>query len=134
MADYTVKQLADKLNISAHTIRFYDDQGLFPDVMRDTNGTRIFNDSNLEWIYLVLCLRNTGMPVAEIRHYIKLCQEGEATVEERYQIIIRQREKAEQDLQEMRHRLEILDMKMKCYEDILTQKSGDVCNPAAKKR
>lgn len=132
MSTYTVKQLSDKLNISAHTIRFYDDQGLFPDVTRDTHGTRLFTEENIEWIYLVLCLRSTGMSIADIRYYIDLCQEGETTVPERYQIIMKQKKKAEEDLQEMQHRLDILNRKEKCYEDILSRKSGDVCNPAVK--
>ncbi len=133
MATYTVKQLADKLNISAHTIRFYDDQGLFPDVTRDVHGTRLFNDDNLDWIYTVFCLRNTGMPVAEIRHYIDLCQEGETTVLERYEIILNQKKKAEAELEELQHRLEILRMKEKCYEEIIQKKTGDTCNPASRR-
>lgn len=133
MDTFTVKQLSQKMNISAHTIRFYDDQGLFPDVKRDSHGNRLFTDDNLEWISLVLCLRNTGMSVADIRHYIDLCQEGEVTVHERYQIILKQKEKAEADLMEMQKRLGILNMKQKCYEEIITQKSGDACNPAARK-
>jgi DNA-binding transcriptional MerR regulator len=133
MDTFTVKQLSQKLNISSHTIRFYDDQGLFPDVMRDSHGTRLFTDDNLEWINLVLCLRNTGMSVADIRHYVDLCQEGEITVQERYQIILSQKEKAEADLMEMQKRLCILNMKQKCYEEIIAQKSGDACNPAARK-
>lgn len=133
MTTYTVKQVSEKFNISAYTIRFYDDQGLFPDVSRDSHGTRIFTDNNLEWISLVQCLRKTGMPVADIRHYIDLCKEGETSVSERYQIIMKQKEKAEADLKEMQYRLDVLRMKEKCYEEILSQKKGDVCNPASKK-
>jgi DNA-binding transcriptional MerR regulator len=133
MNTFTVKQLSEKLNISTHTIRFYDDQGLFPDVTRDIHGTRLFTENNLDWIYLVLCLRNTGMSVADVRHYIDLCQEGEATVQERYNIIMDQKKKAEADLKEMQKRLDVLNKKQKCYEEILLKKSGDACNPASKK-
>jgi DNA-binding transcriptional MerR regulator len=133
MNTFTVKQLSEMLHISTHTIRFYDDQGLFPDVTRDIHGTRLFTEENLEWINLVLCLRNTGMSVADIKHYIDLCQEGESSVQERYQIIMNQEKKAEADLKEMQKRLDILHMKQKCYEDILLKKSGDACNPASRK-
>lgn len=132
MATYTVKQLSQKLNISEHTIRFYDDQGLLPDVQRDKNGTRLFTDDNIEWINLVLCLRNTGMSITDIKNYIKLCKEGDSTVHQRYQIILKQKEKAEADLRQMQKRLSILNMKQKCYEDIIVRKNGDACNPAAK--
>lgn len=127
---YTVKQLSEKLEISVHTIRFYDDQGLFPDVTRDMHGTRLFSEDNLEWIYLVLCLRNTGMSVADIKHYIELCQIGESTIRERYNIILKQKKKAEADLKEMQKRLEVLRSKEKHYIDALEMKTGDACNPA----
>jgi DNA-binding transcriptional MerR regulator len=133
MATYTVKQISDKFTLSSHTIRFYDDQGLIPDVIRDEHGTRLFTEENLDWISLVLCLRNTGMSIADIRHYIDLCRAGESTVFERYQIIMKQKQRAEADLKEMQHRLEILGLKESCYEQILSQKAGDACNPAAKK-
>lgn len=132
MSTYTVKQVSDKLKISVHTLRFYDDQGLFPDVTRDVRGNRLFTENSLEWISLVLCLRNTGMSVTDIRHYINLCKVGETTVLERYNIIMKQKEKAEADLKEMLSRLEVLRMKEKCYEDILNSKNGDACNPASK--
>lgn len=133
MSTYTVKQISDKFNISVHTIRFYDDQGLFPDVSRDHHGTRLFKEENLDWLSLVLCLRNTGMSVADIKHYIDLCKKGESTVSERYTIIMNQKKKAEADLQEMQGRLDLLRMKEKCYEEILATHSGDVCNPASRK-
>jgi DNA-binding transcriptional MerR regulator len=133
MSAYTVKQISDKFNITTHTIRFYDDQGLFPDVVRDIHGTRLFSDENLDWIPLVLCLRNTGMSIMDIKHYVDLCIQGESTVRERYEIILKQKSKAESDLAELQHRLEILQMKENCYEQILSQKSGDACNPATRK-
>lgn len=133
MNTYTVKQISDRFHISTHTIRFYDDQGLFPDVTRDIHGTRLFSEENLDWIPLVLCLRNTGMSINDIKHYVDLCMQGEGTVLERYEIIMNQKSKAEADLKEMQHRLEILQMKENCYEQILRQKSGDACNPATRK-
>lgn len=122
MSQYTVKQLSDKLGISVHTIRFYDDQGLFPDVIRNNYKNRIFTEDSLSWVNLVLCLRNTGMSISEIKHYIDLCQEGDTTVLERYQIILNQKKRAEEDLKEMQKRLEVLAHKEKIYEDLLAEK------------
>ncbi|MDF2941151.1 MAG: MerR family transcriptional regulator [Herbinix sp.] len=115
MTTFTVKQLSDKYNISVHTIRFYDDQGLFPDVTRDLHGTRLFTEAHLEWINLVLCLRNTGMSIADIKHFVELCKLGDSTNLERYNIIITQKKKAEEDLKEMQKRLEVLSHKENYY-------------------
>lgn len=111
----TVKQLSDKFNVSVHTIRFYDDQGLFPNVKRDPHGTRIFTEAHIEWINLVLCLRNTGMSIADIKHFVELCKVGDSTNLERYNIIIKQKKKAEEDLKEMHKRLEVLNHKENYY-------------------
>lgn len=123
MTTYTVKQLSDKYKISVHTIRYYDDQGLFPDVTRDSHGTRLFTDENMDWINLVLCLRNTGMSIADTKHFIELCKKGDSTVPERYQIILAQKKKAENDLKEMQKRLEVLSHKEKHYECMIKSES-----------
>lgn len=132
MSKLTVKQIAQKYNVSAHTIRFYDDEGLFPDVMRDAHGARIFTEANLEWIYLVLCLRSTGMSVADIKNFIRLCGLGDATMLERYRIILAQKEKAEREMEELEQKVAVLNKKEKYYEDALKNKGVDVCNPLAK--
>lgn len=119
MKTYTVKQLSDKYNISVHTIRFYDDQGLFPDVTRNAQGARVFNEEHIEWVNLILCLRNTGMSVADIKNYIELCQVGDSTILKRYRIILDQKKRAEEDLRAMQKRLDVLNCKEKYYEGLM---------------
>lgn len=127
---YTVKQIADKYNVSVHTIRYYDNEGLFPDVLRDANGTRIFTENHLEWVYLVLCLRKTGMSVSDIKHYIGLCAKGNSTIEERYSIILEQKKKAEKEIDEMKKKLKAIEVKEKYYENLSLNNTEDTCNPA----
>lgn len=121
MAALTVKQVAEKLSISSHTLRFYDDQGLFPSVLRDKSGRRLFDDEHLEWVYLVLCLRNTGMSVSDIKYFVKLCEAGDSTIPERYEIILAQKKKAEADLEEMQKRLCAIDKKEAWYKGLLAE-------------
>lgn len=123
MQTLRIKQVAERFGISAHTLRFYDDEGLFPEMLRDEHGNRVFREENLEWIYLVLCLRNTGMPVAEIKRYIDLSTQGNCTARERYQMLLDQREKAQAELQEMQNRIQALGKKIAYYENILQQGS-----------
>ena len=119
MQKLTVKQIAEKYNVSPHTIRFYDDAGLFPDVVRDEHGARIFREANLEWIYLVLCLRSTGMSVADIKNFIRLSGQGDSTMVERYNIILAQKKKAEGELEELKQKIAVLNKKEKYYEKML---------------
>lgn len=92
---YTVKQVSEITGISSHTIRFYVNEGLFPFVKRNKDNIRLFSENNLEWINIVHCLRDTGMSLSDIKRYIELCNLGKSTAEERYNIILKQKENTE---------------------------------------
>ncbi|MBQ4088854.1 MAG: MerR family transcriptional regulator [Clostridia bacterium] len=119
MAAYNVHQVAEKFGISAHTLRYYDNAGLFPDMQRDKNGARIFTDEQLEWLNIVMCLRSTGLSIADIRHYLALCAQGDSTIEERYQIILAQKKRAEEERAEIDKKLEVLSRKAAYYEKLI---------------
>lgn len=73
---YTVKQVAEILGVSAHTVRFYDDKGLIPGTKRNDANQRIFDDLDLEWLFVSITLRSTGLSISEVRHYIDLYNLG----------------------------------------------------------
>ena len=125
---YTVKKVAEIMNISVHTLRFYDNEGLFPYVSRNKNNIRLFSEHDLEWVTLVQCLRDTDMPLADIKRYVELCMQGD-TLEERYHIILKQKEKAEQEVSNMQKRVEILNTKSELYKGLLLEQKTDKCNP-----
>lgn len=126
---YTVKQVAEMMDISAHTLRFYDNEGLFPYVSRDQNNTRFFAESDLEWVNLVQCLRDTGMALADVKKYVELCKQGDTSIQERYGIILRQKEKAEQELLGMQKRVDLLNAKTKYYKRLWQEAANDDWNP-----
>ena len=64
---YTVKEVAEILGVSVHTVRYYDDQGLIPGTKRDSYNQRIFDDMELEWLFVSISLRDTGLPLKEIK-------------------------------------------------------------------
>ncbi|MGL4335693.1 MAG: MerR family transcriptional regulator, partial [Turicibacter sp.] len=82
----------EKTNLSTHTIRFYEKEGLLPSVHRNELGNRSFTDTDLEWLSLIDCFKNTGMHLKEIKHYIDLYNEGPQTFEARKDILFAHRE------------------------------------------
>ncbi|MGL4772432.1 MAG: MerR family transcriptional regulator, partial [Clostridium sp.] len=84
---YSIKEASDRLNVSIHTLRYYEKEGLTPFVNRDKNGVRVYTDVDIEWIYMIRCLRDTDMPISMIREYIALYMEGEHTLEKRREIM-----------------------------------------------
>lgn len=131
---YTVKQVAEKTGVSAYTLRFYDKEGLFPYVSRDDNNARLFSEQDLEWVHIVQCMRETGMPLSEVKEYVQLCLLGDSTIPERYQIIVNQVQRAEQELVAMEKRINTLRMKVKYYDGLLEEHKEDHWNPMSQAR
>lgn len=129
---YTIKQITEKCDLTAHTLRYYEKEGLLPFVGRDDNGNRIFSDHDVEWITLICCLRDTGMSIGEIKRYVDLCLESDKTVEVRRQIILQHKQAVEQKIAQMNDYLARIDKKLAHYDEIVTGNKKDTCNPIFK--
>ncbi|WP_339170480.1 MerR family transcriptional regulator [Paenibacillus sp. FSL R5-0341] len=74
--------------IEAHTIRYYEQEGLLPFVERDQGGRRVFNEGDLSWLDLITCLRIMNISIADLRKIVELTQEGDWTIQARKEIIL----------------------------------------------
>ncbi|WP_127532877.1 MerR family transcriptional regulator [Paenibacillus kobensis] len=113
---YSIQEVAQICDLSPHTIRYYDKEGLLPFVARTKSGNRTFSDTDLELVKLICCLKNTGMPIKEIKKYMDMVVEGSGTAEERKQMMIAHRREVARQMDEMRKNLNIIDLKIKFYE------------------
>lgn len=104
--------MSEKTGISAYTLRFYEKEGVLPNVERDEHGVRMFNDGHIQWIQTVQALRSTNLPLAEIRQYLALYQGGEDTVQQRKQMLTRQKNKVENQMSLLMKTLETLNYKL----------------------
>ena len=102
--NYTISEIAKMLNVSTYTIRYYDKEGLFPNVKR-VNGIRIFDENDMPWLRILNCLKNTGMPIKKIKEYLDLCKLGDASLKERYELILKQEEKILNEMQILKENL-----------------------------
>jgi DNA-binding transcriptional MerR regulator len=118
---YTIKEAAEKVNLTVHTLRFYDKEGLLPFVSRDGAGNRIFTESDLEWLRLICCLKNTGMPIKQIGVYIQWCMQGDSSLEARRELLIEHRQAVIEQIKELSHNLEAINYKIEHY--------NTLCNP-----
>ena len=67
---YTIGELAKKLGITKDSLRYYEKEGLLPHIKRDSSGHRVYSDSDMEWIFLIRCLRDTDMQIYKIKKYV----------------------------------------------------------------
>lgn len=116
---YTVKEVAELLGVSVHTVRYYDDRGLIPETKRNSANQRLFDDTDVEWLFVSLTLKNTGLSLKDVKYYIELYGQGDSTLPERYEIMRTQKEKTLQEMEELRLRLAVLDRKIDHYGKLL---------------
>lgn len=121
---YTVGEIAKRLNIAPSTLRYYDKEGLLPFVERSEGGIRMFKDEDMPWLKTIECLKKTGMPIKDIKHFIDCCMEGDATINERLSIISGQRDAVLKQMAELESMLDILNYKCWYYE---TAKAAGTC-------
>jgi len=129
---YTIKEVADKMEISEHTLRFWAKSGFFPFVKRNQNNIRIFSENDLEWVKIVKCLRSVGTENKAIKRYIDLCIMGDSTIPERYGIIQATKLKAQQQLEELTKQMDLLNYKEKFYQNLIKNNLKDTWNPMNK--
>lgn len=65
------------MDLSVHTLRFYESQGLLPDIRRTAGGRRVYTNGDLEWLAMCLNLRATDMAIPDIRRYVELAVAGD---------------------------------------------------------
>ena len=115
---YTIKQISEKTNLTEHTIRYYDREGLIPLITRTKSGIRQFSEDDLEWINLICCLRNSGMPLQEIKEFMQLCLKGKDSLEERRELLIRHRTRIQEQMANLDNSLNIVNYKIEHYKEI----------------
>ena len=113
---YTVGEMAKRLDVPASTLRYYDKEGLLPFVARSPGGMRMFQDTDLEWLRVIGCLKKAGMSIKHIRSYIELAMQGDETIEQRLALFENQREVLRAQLAELQETMETLEYKCWFYE------------------
>ncbi len=129
MAMYTIKEVAEKMDISEHTLRFWAKSGFFPFLTRNDNNVRMFSENDLNWVRIVKCLRSVGTQTKDVKRYIHLSIIGDSTIKERYQIILDTKTKALEQMNELKKQLELLDYKENFYKNLIKNHLEDVWNP-----
>ncbi|MBQ7888827.1 MAG: MerR family transcriptional regulator [Erysipelotrichaceae bacterium] len=120
---FTMKEACEKSHLSYETLKFYCNQGLVPNVKRDKNNRRVFDERDIAWINSLNCLRNCGMGISEMKEYIHLCLQGEATIPERKVILDIKRDALVTQLKQVQECIDYIDWKQNFYDDVLSGKT-----------
>ena len=113
---YTVGEAAKRLGVSPSTLRYYDKEGLLPFVERSSGGIRMFQEKDFEWLQVIECMKKAGMSIKDIRQYIEMAMQGDATIEARLEMFRRQREALQAQMAQLREAMDLVEYKCWYYE------------------
>lgn len=127
--DYTIKDAVETLGMTVHTIRHYCDMGLVPNLRLDEHGHRIFNEESFKWLKAAASLRSYDMPIPEIRHYFALCQKGNETFEQRYQMLMDLKARRAQKIKDLQDSMIAFEEESVESRKLFDGSGLDDCNP-----
>lgn len=111
-----ISEVSNKTNISIHTLRYYEKEGLLLDIRRNESGQRIFDKTDIEWLTWIKRLKSTGMPLAEIKDFAKLRQAGSITLAERKYLLVTHKINLEKEIARLNGELDIVLYKIDAYD------------------
>lgn len=112
---YTIGQVSQMTALPVSTLRYYDKEGLFPEMER-TSGIRQFTDREVSALKVIECLKKSGLEIREIKQFMQWCAQGEATYPERLELFRRQRESIEEEMERLRRAKALIEYKCWFYE------------------
>ena len=125
---YTMKQACERTNLSYETLKFYCNQGLVPNVKRDAQNRRVFDDRDIAWINSLNCLKNCNMGIAEMKEYLALCLQGPASIPERKIILEQKLQTLEAERSRIEQAIAYIAWKQSFYDDVLSGKREYISN------
>ncbi|WP_406246805.1 MerR family transcriptional regulator [Microbacterium sp. M] len=119
----TIAQMSTATGVSAHTLRYYERAGLIHAVARTAGNRRRYSDADIEWVRFLLRLRETGMPIAQMREYAELRGRGPTSIEQRLDLLEEHRKSLREQIARLREHDRALARKIATYEDAITTRS-----------
>lgn len=125
--NYSIGEVSDMLNISISTLRYYDKEGLLPLVNRTSGNIRVFDESDIECLKMIECLKTTGMQLKDIKLFFEWCEEGDSTIDKRYLLFLEQKDKTEKQIAMLQNALDRINYKCEYYR--LAKEKGSTNDP-----
>lgn len=121
---YTIGQVSERFGLPISTLRYYDKQGLFPEMKR-TSGIRQFSDRELETLRVIECLKKSGLEIKDIKQFMDWCTEGPSSYPQRKALFENQRKTVEAEIEHLNKVLDMIKFKCWYYEQALQDGSED---------
>lgn len=118
---YSIGEVAKMFNLPSSTIRYYDSEGLFPNLKRES-GIRKFSNNDLEGLRVIECLKKSGLEIKDIKLFMQWVSEGPKTYSKRQELINKQKERIEEEIRNLNKALDMLKYKSWYYQELVDGK------------
>ena len=122
--DMTIKEVAEKYNVSQDTLRYYERVKMIPEVTRTSGGIRDYQEEDIRWVELAICMRNAGLPIEAMIEYVRLFQAGDETIPARLELLSNQMDVLKHQKAQIEETMNRLGYKISRYEEAL--KTGEL--------
>lgn len=123
----TIKEVSEKYEISQDTLRYYERAKVIPPVTRTAGGIRDYQEEDMKWVELAVCMRNAGLPIESLIKYQRLFQKGDATIPARLELLKEQMEVLRKQKEQIEETMGRLSYKISRYEEAM--KTGKLTWP-----
>ncbi len=114
--EYSIGEAAKRIGVSPSALRYYDKEGLLPDVKRSSGGVRVFSEADFRWLNLIECMKKAGMSIVEIKEYLSLMKQGDKTIPARLALFEKRKAKLEEQIKELEDTKKVLEYKIWYYQ------------------
>lgn len=121
---YTIGQVSEMFQLPISTLRYYDKEGLFPNMER-ISGIRRFQEQQIEALRLIECLKKSGLEIKDIKQFMEWCTKGSETYAQRRELFLRQKEVVEEEIARLEKTLDMLKFKCWYYEEAMKAGNED---------
>lgn len=117
---YTMMQVCKETNMTYQALKFYCNEGLVPNVKRDKNNRRVFDERDVAWLKSLSCLKKCGLSIQEMKDYLDLCLQGQGTIPQRKVMLAQKQEALRETMREVQASIDYIDWKQGFYDDVLS--------------
>ena len=117
--EFSISEVANKMNLSIPTIRYYDSLGLLPNLKKSKSGNRVFKDEDIEVIRVIQYLKKSGLQLSEIKQFMSWCKQGDSTLEKRLNFFKNQKEKVYKQINDLKEALSLIEFKEWYYQEAI---------------
>ena len=125
---YTMMQVCRETDMTYQALKYYCNEGLIPNVKRDRNNRRVFDEKDVKWIKDHVCLKKCGMSIQEMKEYLDLCLQGVDTIPQRKKMLEKKQKALRASIRELEDSVAYIDCKQEFYDDVLSGKRPYVSN------